>query len=152
MEKHAQQPDGSAFRPGQMQLRPYQHDVINQCRQKLAAGVSKICLVAPTGSGKTVIAAEIIRSAVAKGKRVLILTHRREILKQRRTTMDYRRNEPEDRKATFAFSDNYAVRMAPGRLCSCGREMQATDVEVLDHGRMRVVCAGCHRDFLTVER
>jgi superfamily II DNA or RNA helicase len=56
--------------------------VINQCRQKLAAGVSKICLVAPTGSGKTVIAAEIIRSAVAKGKRVLVLAHTREIIKQ----------------------------------------------------------------------
>ena len=56
--------------------------MINQCRQKLAAGVSKICLVAPTGSGKTVIAAEIIRSAVAKGKRVLVLAHTREIIKQ----------------------------------------------------------------------
>ena len=64
------------------ELRPYQLDVINQCRQKLAAGVSKICLVAPTGSGKTVIAAEIIRSAVAKGKRVLVLAHTREIIKQ----------------------------------------------------------------------
>ena len=48
----------------------------------MAAGVSKICLVAPTGSGKTVIAAEIIRSAVAKGKRVLVLAHTREIIKQ----------------------------------------------------------------------
>jgi DNA repair protein RadD len=64
------------------ELRPYQLDVINECRQKLAAGVSKICLVAPTGSGKTVIAAEIIRSAVAKGKRVLVLAHTREIIKQ----------------------------------------------------------------------
>jgi ERCC4-related helicase len=60
------------------ELRPYQLDVINQCRQKLAAGVSNICLVAPTGSGKTVIAAEIIRNAVAKGKRVLVLAHTRE--------------------------------------------------------------------------
>ena len=64
------------------ELRPYQFDVINQCRQKLAAGVSKICLVAPTGAGKTIIAAEIIRSAVAKGKRVLVLAHTREIIKQ----------------------------------------------------------------------
>ena len=82
MEQHPQQPDGSAFPSGRLQLRPYQLDVINQCRQKLAAGVSRICLVAPTGSGKTVIAAEIIRSAVAKGKRVLVLAHTREIIKQ----------------------------------------------------------------------
>jgi DNA repair protein RadD len=82
MEQHPQQPDGSAFPSGRLQLRPYQLDVINQCWQKLAAGVSRICLVAPTGSGKTVIAAEIIRSAVAKGKRVLVLAHTREIIKQ----------------------------------------------------------------------
>ena len=81
MEQQPQQPDKPAFPPGR-ELRPYQLDVINQCRQKLAAGVSKICLVAPTGSGKTIIAAEIIRSAVAKGKRVLVLAHTREIIKQ----------------------------------------------------------------------
>ena len=82
MEQHPQQPDKAAFPPGRLQLRPYQLDVINQCRQKLVAGVSKICLVAPTGSGKTVIAAEIIRNAVAKGKRVLVMGHTREIIKQ----------------------------------------------------------------------
>ena len=80
-KQQVQQPE-DACNAGRLQLRPYQLDVINQCRQKLAAGVSKICLVAPTGSGKTVIAAEIIRSAVAKGKRVLVLAHTREIIKQ----------------------------------------------------------------------
>jgi DNA repair protein RadD len=64
------------------ELRPYQIEVIGQCRQKLLSGVSKICLVAPTGAGKTVIAAEIIRSAVEKEKRVLILAHTREIIRQ----------------------------------------------------------------------
>jgi superfamily II DNA or RNA helicase len=44
-----------------------------KCREKLRAGISKICLVAPTGAGKTVIAAEIIRKTVANGKRVLVL-------------------------------------------------------------------------------
>jgi superfamily II DNA or RNA helicase len=38
--------------------------------------------VLPTGAGKTVVAAQIIERAVAAGKRVLVLTHRREILKQ----------------------------------------------------------------------
>src|SRR5436190_16146417 len=36
----------------------------------------------PTGSGKTVIAAELIRDAVAQGKRVLFLVHRRELVSQ----------------------------------------------------------------------
>ena len=81
-KQQVQQLCGSAFLPGRLQLRLDQSEVINQCRQKLAAGVSKICLVAPTGSGKTVIAAEIIRGAVAKGKRVVVLAHTREIIKQ----------------------------------------------------------------------
>jgi DNA repair protein RadD len=38
--------------------------------------------VAPTGSGKTIIATAIIERAVERGERVLMLTHRREILKQ----------------------------------------------------------------------
>ena len=38
--------------------------------------------MAPTGAGKTVIAAEIISKAVANGKRVLVMGHTREIIKQ----------------------------------------------------------------------
>src|SRR6516225_5794072 len=63
-------------------LRPYQTEVIDQCRQQLAIGHNKICLVAPTASGKTIIAAEIIRQTVANDKRVLVLAHTREIVGQ----------------------------------------------------------------------
>jgi superfamily II DNA or RNA helicase len=64
------------------QLRPYQVEAIQQCRQQLAIGKNKICLVAPTGSGKTIIAAEIIRLVEAGGKHVLVLAHTREIIQQ----------------------------------------------------------------------
>jgi superfamily II DNA or RNA helicase len=40
--------------------------------------------VAPTGSGKTVIAAEIINRVLARGGRVLVIAHRREIITQTR--------------------------------------------------------------------
>jgi superfamily II DNA or RNA helicase len=53
----------------------------------MRAGISKICLVAPTGAGKTVIAAEIIRKTVANGKRVLVLAHTREIIRQTSTKL-----------------------------------------------------------------
>jgi superfamily II DNA or RNA helicase len=66
----------------QAELRPYQVDIIGQCRQQLAIGQNKICLVAPTGSGKTIIAAEIIRSAESLGKRALVLAHTKEIVDQ----------------------------------------------------------------------
>ena len=63
-------------------LRPYQREVIEKCRQATAAGIRHLLLVAPTGAGKTVIFAAIIKRAVAKGQRVIVLAHRREIIKQ----------------------------------------------------------------------
>jgi DNA repair protein RadD len=62
-------------------LRPYQIDVVERVEQALGTAARPL-LVAPTGSGKTVIAAEIINRAVAKYKTVLFLAHRREIIMQ----------------------------------------------------------------------
>lgn len=62
-----------------MILRPYQADTIARCRAAFAAGHKRVVLQAGTGSGKTVMAAAIVQSAVARGKRVLFTTHRREI-------------------------------------------------------------------------
>jgi superfamily II DNA or RNA helicase len=64
------------------ELRPYQLDVIAELEQVLAFGKRRVLLVAPTGSGKTVIFAEIIKRAVARHQRVLVLAHRREIVRQ----------------------------------------------------------------------
>jgi superfamily II DNA or RNA helicase len=64
------------------ELRPYQHDVIAECERVVAAGQRRIVLVAPTGSGKTIIGARLIKNAVSQGKRVLIFAHRREIVQQ----------------------------------------------------------------------
>jgi DNA repair protein RadD len=64
------------------ELRDYQRGAIEQCRQKLLACVSRICLVAPTGAGKTHIAVAFIKEARAAGQRVLVLAHTREIVVQ----------------------------------------------------------------------
>ena len=50
-------------------LRPYQVDIVADVEREIAAGKRRILLVAPTGSGKTVIAGEIItapRDAIAR--------------------------------------------------------------------------------------
>lgn len=62
------------------ELRPYQVDVIAKLEQAIAAGKRKILLVAPTGSGKTVIMAAVIDAVVAKRQRALLIAHRREII------------------------------------------------------------------------
>jgi len=63
-----------------IELRPYQTDVVDQVEQLLGTAARPL-IVAPTGSGKTIIFCEIIKRAVAKHKRVLVLAHRREIIK-----------------------------------------------------------------------
>jgi len=63
-----------------MALRARQSKAIEDVRAAYASGCRAPILVAPTGMGKTHTAAEIIRSAVARGKRVWFLAHLREIL------------------------------------------------------------------------
>jgi DNA repair protein RadD len=62
-------------------LRPYQVNVVDQV-ERLIGTASRPLIVAPTGSGKTVIAAEIINRVVQRGGRVLVIAHRREIIRQ----------------------------------------------------------------------
>ena len=64
-----------------MALRSYQEHAIAGLRAALATH-SRALLVMPTGSGKTVVFSEICRLANSKGRNVLILVHRRELVKQ----------------------------------------------------------------------
>jgi superfamily II DNA or RNA helicase len=53
------------------ELRPHQAKAIEMLRASLASGKRRPVLQAPTGMGKTVLAAAIIESAVVKNKRVI---------------------------------------------------------------------------------
>ncbi len=63
-------------------LRPYQADAIGAARAAVAAGKRAPLLVLPTGGGKTRIGVEFVARAVALGRRVLWLAHRRELVDQ----------------------------------------------------------------------
>jgi superfamily II DNA or RNA helicase len=65
-----------------IQLRPYQLEAVEKTRQMILAGKKRFVFCSPTGSGKTFTFSFIVKSALEKGKRVLILTHRIELLTQ----------------------------------------------------------------------
>ncbi len=65
-----------------MKLRPYQREAMTQARAAFAAGAGSVLVVAPTGSGKTVLAAACARSALDRGGRALVIVPRREIVHQ----------------------------------------------------------------------
>lgn len=65
-----------------MELRPYQAELINNIRHSIKHGHKSIVSVLGCGGGKSVIQAEIARSATDKGNRVLFLVHRKELCEQ----------------------------------------------------------------------
>jgi len=63
-------------------LRPRQELAISNIRQAIREGHKRIVLQAPTGSGKTVIAAHIISAALAKGNRPLFTVPQLSLIEQ----------------------------------------------------------------------
>ena len=63
------------------QLRDYQLKLVEEGERSMMAGEVP-CLVSSTGSGKTVILAELARRALTRGELVVVICHRIEILTQ----------------------------------------------------------------------
>lgn len=66
----------------EMNPRGYQSQILDDVRDKFRRGSTRVLLVSPTGSGKTVIFCLITKGAAEKGNLVWIVTHRNEILDQ----------------------------------------------------------------------
>lgn len=65
-----------------MTLRPYQVEAIERLRGEVRAGRRSVLCVLPTGGGKTVIFSEIVRGAVERQRRCMIVAHRIELIDQ----------------------------------------------------------------------
>lgn len=63
-------------------LRPYQQDLADAVRNAYRAGYQCPLLVASTGLGKTVIFSYVTHGAAQRGNPVLLVAHRREIIRQ----------------------------------------------------------------------
>lgn len=65
-----------------MELRPYQNEAKAAIFEQWENKNNKTLLVLPTGCGKTIVFAKVAEECVRRGKRVLILAHRGELLDQ----------------------------------------------------------------------
>jgi len=63
-----------------LKLRPYQEKLLEDLRQSMRQGHRRILAVMPTGAGKGTTIAVMVQSAADRGKRVLILAHRKELI------------------------------------------------------------------------
>ena len=66
-----------------MQLRPYQQAAVDAVYEHLRSKETNPCVVLPTGTGKSLVLAQIAKDSVEKWNgRVLILAHVKELLEQ----------------------------------------------------------------------
>ncbi|KXV35718.1 restriction endonuclease subunit R [Gluconobacter thailandicus] len=63
-------------------LRPYQQKCVTEVGQNFRQGFRAVLLVAPTGAGKTVMFSYMAETYLSRRKRVLIVAHRKELIKQ----------------------------------------------------------------------
>ena len=63
-------------------LRPYQIKALDDVRAAYRSGKRAPLLVSPTGSGKTVMFSSVANGVKQRGKRVIILCHRSELIEQ----------------------------------------------------------------------
>lgn len=71
-----------------MELRPYQHTIVDEIRSAMTAGTRSILVVSPTGSGKTALTAHMLKTSASKGMASWFINHRRELIKQSMRTFD----------------------------------------------------------------
>lgn len=68
-------------------LYPFQQRAIDGVKHAYGEGARRIVLVLPTGAGKTRTSTEIVGGAIRKGRRVLFLAHRGELVSQASESM-----------------------------------------------------------------
>jgi DNA repair protein RadD len=66
---------------------PYQQRGLDEIRTTFGSGARSVLYVAPTGSGKTVLFANLVDGTMRNGKRCIIIAHRIEIVEQVSTAL-----------------------------------------------------------------
>jgi superfamily II DNA or RNA helicase len=98
-------------------LRPYQIDTIHKARKSIISGNKSIIIQANCGAGKTIMAASIIESALAKGNKVVFLVHLRQLAYQAL-----------ERFTEFGMGDKVGIIMS-GEMTHLSRPVQIISVQ-----------------------
>ncbi len=101
------------------ELRDYQVRAVDGVHAEWTAGRRAVCLVSPTGSGKTRLGEEFVYRARAAKERVLWIAHRRELLKQAAARL------------ALTFSPFDIGIIAPGEEFNPAAEIQIATVQTL---------------------
>ena len=114
-------------------LRSYQTDAIAKLRRSLLEGHKRPVVQMPTGAGKTIAAAEIVRMAVAKGKRVLFCVPSLSLIDQ--TVEKFERHDIWEIGVIQAMHERTDGRM-PVQVCSvqtlARRKIPRADLVIVD--------------------
>jgi DNA repair protein RadD len=126
-----------------IQLREFQSKLITDTRTALAEGINRVIVQSHVGSGKTVVATEIIRRAIENRARVLFLAPRRQLIYQTVETLneysincgvimagELKFSQPLVQVASF---DTITARVGSGRM-----ELPEADLCIVDEAHMCV--------------
>lgn len=67
---------------GPVELRDYQREAVDAVLSAWGRGVQNVAIIVPTGGGKTITKSVIVKAAVDRGLRVVMLAHRNELVDQ----------------------------------------------------------------------
>lgn len=114
-------------------LRPFQATTHERIRQAAREGHKRICVQAPTGSGKTILALNVIRESLLKNKRAMFLCDRKTLIAQ---TSDVARSVGLGHHGIIQAQNPMFDAQRPFQIASCQTLMRRgwpdTDVLVVD--------------------
>ena len=101
-----------------MQLRDYQQQVIKDLYNYFRMGKRRALVFAPTGAGKSIMIARVVKDALSRGKRVLIIAHRKKLVSQLA-------------EAISRFCSHVCALIAPGKKSDYSNQVQVAMAQTL---------------------
>ena len=118
-------------------LRPYQHEIVNKTRNLMSHGKKSVLIQLPTGGGKTALASYMVKGVQDKNKTTWFCVHRKDLIRQTAVTFD-QFNIPYSYIASGYSHDPYAKT----HICSIDTlrkrldKLPAPDVLMVDESHM----------------